>query len=348
MRFGKEVLGVSAGLALCVVLGGCGGLSRTQLAAPLDARGVSAQVRAAGPAAPELRLTGEKQPAPEIPVVPLPLPPFEQRRPAAPPMPPATDPTPPPMNPMQPPVNPMPPVGVNGLDNVRRLHARAAERVATMDSYIVRLTRREVVNGEQKPEEIMLFKFRAVPWSVYFKWLGEQGRGREVLYVKGQYDDKLQMRLAAGDMPLAPAGKRMALSPDNALVRSSSRHPITEAGLCASVDRIGRLLAGIDRHDPRAGSFTDLGQITRPEFAKPVAAVEHHIPPGVEPELPRGGRRLYGFDPDSGLPTLIVTRDHTGREVEYYFHDRLQFPVHLDDSDFNPDRLWCTPGRRSQ
>jgi hypothetical protein len=348
MRFGKEVLGVGAGLALCVVLGGCGGLSRSQLAAPLDARGVSAQVRATAPGPPELRLTGAAQPAPEIPVVPLPLPPYEQRRPAGPPMPPATDPTPPPANPIQPPVNPMMPPAANGLENIRRLQARAAERVGTMDSYIVRLTRREVVNGEQKPEEIMLFKFRNSPWSVYFKWLGEQGHGREVVYVKGQYEDKLHTRLAAGDMPLAPAGKRMALSPDNVLVRSASRHPITEAGLAASVDRLGRLLAGIDRHDPRAGSFTDLGQINRAEFGRPVAAIEHQIPPGVEPELPRGGRRLYGFDPDSGLPTLIVTRDHTGREVEYYFHDRLQFPVHLDDSDFNPDLLWANPPRRGQ
>jgi hypothetical protein len=37
---------------------------------------------------------------------------------------------------------------------------------------------------------------------------------------------------------------------------------------------------------------------------------------------------------------LLVTRDDRGQEVEYYHYDRLQFPVRLDDADFNPDRLW--------
>jgi len=45
-----------------------------------------------------------------------------------------------------------------------------------MDSYIARLTRREQVNGKKQPEEIILFKFRQQPWSVYFKWLGESKR----------------------------------------------------------------------------------------------------------------------------------------------------------------------------
>ena len=59
-----------------------------------------------------------------------------------------------------------------------------------------------------------------------------------------------------------------------------------------------------------------------------------------DPSLPRGGRRYYFFHPDSQLPTLIVAKDDRGREVEYYFHDRLLSNVKLDDDDFDPDRLW--------
>jgi hypothetical protein len=326
MRLGKEALCLSSGLTLCLLLGGCIGLTRSPLAAPLDARGVSAQPQ------------GEAPPKREVPLVPLPVPP--QARPTA--APPSV--VAPPMPPVVPvPPEPMPSPAVNGLDNIRRLQTRAAERIATMDSYIVRLSRREVVRGEQKPEEVILFTFRNAPWSVYFKWLGPNGRGREVLYVKGQHDNKIHTKLAAGDMPLAPAGKRMALSPDNILVRNASRHPITEAGLAASTERIGRILTAVERNEPKAGTLVDLGAIDRPEFSRPVAAIEHHIPPGIEAELQRGGRRLYCFDPETGLPTLLVTRDHTGREVEYYFHDRLQFPVRLDDNDFHPDRLWGKP-----
>jgi hypothetical protein len=74
-----------------------------------------------------------------------------------------------------------------------------------------------------------------------------------------------------------------------------------------------------------------------------VPAAEHVIPPGVEDGLPRGGRRLYFFDPDHHLPLLVITRDDKGQEVEYYLHDRLQADVHLDDDDFNPDKLWSAP-----
>src|SRR5262249_61956774 len=105
----------------------------------------------------------------------------------------------------------------------------------TMDPYLVRLPRREAKGGKLSPEEIMLMKFRKEPFSVYFKWLGEEGKGREVVYVKGRYEGKLHPLLAAGDMPLAKAGSRMALAPDSFLVRSACRHPITQAGIGSTI-----------------------------------------------------------------------------------------------------------------
>jgi hypothetical protein len=348
MRFGKEAACVGAGLVLCVMLGGCVGFGDVPLGAPADSRGFTPRPRPT-PVVPDLRIPADATAKADIPVVPLPIPPqartpvqptAEQKpdppRPPAPgpalPMPPATD---------QAPAPPTPPVV--GMDNVRRVFKLAADRCDGMDSYIARLTRREQVRGENKPEEVMLFKFRKEPWSVYFKWLGPTGRGREALFVSGQYDNKIQTLLAAGDMPLAPAGKRMSLAPDSILVRTASRHPITEAGLCASVERLGRVLDAVDRGDQRRGTLNDLGNVTRPEFGRAVSAVEHVLPPGYDANLPRGGRCTYYFDPDIHLPTLVILRDHTGQEVEYYFYDRLQFPVRLDDSDFNPDKLWGRP-----
>ena len=37
---------------------------------------------------------------------------------------------------------------------------------------------------------------------------------------------------------------------------------------------------------------------------------------------------------------LVITRDETDHEVEYYCYDHFQYPVKLDDDDFNPDKLW--------
>ena len=51
------------------------------------------------------------------------------------------------------------------------------------------------------------------------------------------------------------------------------------------------------------------------------------------------------FDPNHRLPVLVLTYDEQAHEVEYYCYDRIQFPVKLDDEDFNPEKLWPSPKR---
>ena len=346
MRMGKEAAVLGTGLMLVLVVAGCGGPIAPPLASPLDARqNTPGQRPLTG--APDLRIPGDAlASAGDIPVVPVPYP--LDRPTAAPSVIRASAPPTTPIVPaaMQTPAAAPPAPAATGIDNMRRLYRLAAERYERMDSYISRLTRREMLRGDMKETEVILFKFRKQPFSLYFKWLGTNGAGREVIYVKGQYEDKIHSLLAAGDMPLAPAGKRMALSPDSIFVRNASRHPITEAGVGASLERIGKILEAMTRSDNRLGTLTDLGLIERPEFARPVAAIEQAIPEGQEAELPRGGRRLYCFDPDNNLPVLLSTRDPRGQEVEYYFYDRIQFPVRLDDNDFNPDKLWAKQAPR--
>jgi hypothetical protein len=168
-----------------------------------------------------------------------------------------------------------------------------------------------------------------------------------VIYVKGRYADKIHTKLAAGDAPLIPAGTRWAVAPDSTLARAASRHPITDAGICHCIESLATLLDAQDRGDRRQGTVTAIAPQRRPEYTQPVETLERLIPPGVEPELPRGGRRLLCFDPDWQLPMLVITYDNAGREVEYYRYDRLQAPLNLDDDDFNPDKQWGNPGAKA-
>jgi hypothetical protein len=335
-----------------------------------------------GDPVPDLRIRGDQvAQGKDIPVVPLPSiprgssetirPPAKPNPPAGPIMPvgatapasPRSDVPPPPANPLPLPAPPASPPEVSPAnpaptatdvgpaapkgDAIKRLQQQAVEAYAGMDSYIARLTRREVVNGKAKPEEVMLFKFRKQPWSVYFKWLGDEGKGREVVYVKGAYENKLHTLLANGDMPalLMPPDHRMALAVDSTLVRSASRHSITEAGIGHCIEHLARIIEGVERGDKKLGTVADLGLQKRPEYPKPLPMIEHAVPPGLEPGLPRGGKRLYGFDPDNHLPVLVVTRDDKGQEVEYYRYDCILFPVKLDADDFDPDKLWKAPKR---
>jgi Protein of unknown function (DUF1571) len=235
---------------------------------------------------------------------------------------------------------PTPPAPAPESDPLRRLARDAAAAYAKHGCYIARLRRREFVQGKQKPEEVLIFKFRERPYSVHFKWLGEEGKGREVVYVRGQGDDKLHILTAAGDIPFAPAGRRLDLSPDSLLVRSASRYPITEAGIGAMITRFGRTLDAAGRPGGEGVVLKYVGPVQRPEYGVPLEEVECQFPPGREPDIPQGGRRLVFFDSATKFPVLSMTYDTAGREVDYYCFDRFQLDVHLDDDDFRPEKLW--------
>jgi hypothetical protein len=228
---------------------------------------------------------------------------------------------------------------------LRRLHRLAAAEYARMDGYVVRLTRREQVNGKDQPKEVLKLCFRKEPWSVHLTWLEGDAKGREVVYVKGRYDNKLHTRLGPndGNLLMRP-GSRLALEPDSPMVRNSSRHSITEAGVGALIARFGSLVEAGEKGDKTRGTLTYLGPQKRPEFDAPLEAAEQAIPAGADKDLPRGGRRLWMFDAGKNhLPALVITTDDRGREVEYYLHDRYIYPVTFDDKDFDPDKLWGKP-----
>ncbi len=223
---------------------------------------------------------------------------------------------------------------------LRALHQRAMVKWATIDGYACRMRRREVVAGQQKPEELVEAHFRKEPFSVYLKWLGPEAKGREVIYVQGQYGNQIHTLTAAGDIVFVSPGTRIKIAPDSMFVKNKSRYAITEAGVGSLIERFGKLVAAVEHNDTKAGTAKYLGQLKRKEFEDKVEVVLQSIPPGAEPQLPGGGQRLWCFDPDHGLPVLIVTHDETNREVEYYCHDRFEFPPRYPDEHFDPDRRW--------
>lgn len=320
-------------MGACLLLAGCA--ERRWLHAP--ATGFARPDPTVAPAA---RLQAPT-PALSIPDPPRPLA-QEKPRAAGPALTPAVnpDPKPQPANEQPAPVRPSREAGVDPEAPLRDLLNKAVKTYGGMDSYLLRLRRREMVGDQKMPEEVMLLKHRQDPFSVYFKWLGPEGKGREVVYVKGHYGNQLHVRLAAGDILFMPAGKRMSFALDSSLVRAKSRYPITEAGLGPLIARFGRLVEAIEKGDPGQGTGKYLGQVKRPEYEEALHVVLQTMPPKCDPALPRGGQRHWFFDRELHLPMLVITHDDAGREVEYYCHDRLQSPVGLERDDFNPDVIW--------
>jgi hypothetical protein len=218
------------------------------------------------------------------------------------------------------------------------IYQRAVQRFAGMDSYIYRLKRREVVNGKKQPEELIRVSVRKEPFSVHLKWLGNEGKGRETIFVRGKYKDRMQVLLGAND-PFSSLMSRTTIAPDDPMARARSRYPITETGFGPLIARFGQLAAANDKGDVSGGKATYLGQVERPEFTEMLDTVHQLLQPGSDPQFPNGGQRWWFFDAKTGLPALVIAHDPTG-EVEYYCHDNILGPAHLEDDDFNPDRLW--------
>lgn len=228
-------------------------------------------------------------------------------------------------------------------NELKAIHERAVTCYAKIDAFEARLTRREVVNNREQPKEVLHFQYRKSPLSVRMKWIGTEGQGREVLFVQGKYDNKMQILPARSDTaPLPPF--KMAYSPDDPMIQSKSRHDIRQAGFAEAITHLGVILNRIDRSPSESKRLRALGAVQRPEFTSPMEGIEELLPAGEDRAFPRGGRRLYFFDttpssPSAGLPVLVIAYDEKNREVEYYCFDRFMYPVKLDDLDFDVKSL---------
>lgn len=254
-------------------------------------------------------------------------------------MPIAADDPPPTINPPPMPIAPeTTSAGGTAAQTLRRLADEALKAERSLDNYCVRLRRRVRTGDNAGATELMMLKQRRVPFSLHLKWLGDQAQGREILFVKGRFEDKVQILTGRGD--LLGTHLRLAFSPDSAIVRAKLTYDIHETGFAAAVKHFTIAIAAMERKAADAGTVQYRGRQMRPELPSELESAVHQLPAGVDPLFPRGGARFYYFDIKTGLPVIVQSFDEAKREVEYYCFDRLQNPIGLDDSDFDPAHLW--------
>jgi hypothetical protein len=229
------------------------------------------------------------------------------------------------------------------LSAVRAIHRLASERFAGTPAYLCRFQRREQVDGKQRPEELILFKYRLEPGSIYMRWLGNEAKNRELVCVAGQNGAMVHVLPGINDSIIPPGnGRQIVTRPDSSKGLGSERYPVSETGIGAMIDRFGKVVEAVGRKSQNVGSLKYLGAVKRPEFEAPLDAVMQVILPGTDQELLKGGQRFWYFDKSLRFPVLVIAQDTQGQEVEYYCFDRFLFPGRLEDEEFNPSNL----GRR--
>jgi hypothetical protein len=223
------------------------------------------------------------------------------------------------------------------------LHRLAAERLAATPAYVARLRRREVVGQVQRPEEVILLKYRQEPASLAMRWLSAEAKDRELVWIKSPPTGRIYLAPARSDTGnLAPPGRRTLVLADGPQGLGTDRYPVGETGVAGLVDRFCRLVDAVERGDPRVGTVKYLGKVKRAEREAPLDAVLHVVLPGYDSGLPKGGQRLWYFDSSLRFPVLVIATDHASREVEYYFLDDFLFPTRIGEEEFTPANL----GRR--
>jgi hypothetical protein len=228
------------------------------------------------------------------------------------------------------------------LAAVQKLVESAARKWAEVEDFEARLVKKEVVNGKQMPRDEVLFRYRRQPLSVYMKTLSEAGQGREVMYVKGQFGDKLHIVTGKGDNALVGAGYKTELDPDSRMATQRSRQKVTEAGFGRPIAGLQQAIAAAESGKPVV--LKSLGAVRRSEYPEPLEGVELTLRPGQDPSMPKGGKRQFFFDSNPGspsylLPVLVTAQEPDGREVEYYCFDRFRLPANFPLNDWHPDRL---------
>lgn len=103
---------------------------------------------------------------------------------------------------------------------------KAATILEQLPGYTATFSKQELVADELGDQQVMRLKVRHEPFSVYMKWTVGH-KGRELLYVDGQNDGRMLVKLGGWKSRL-PALK---LDPAGSMAMKESRYPITKAGL---------------------------------------------------------------------------------------------------------------------
>lgn len=123
--------------------------------------------------------------------------------------------------------------GRNALLMQILLLEKGQRNIEAVPDYTATLHKQERIDGVLREPSFMQVKIRHSPFSVYMKWLEGEDPGREVLYVEGENNDEMLIKLGGVKGRMMPTLK---LDPNGDLAMKEARYPITTVGLKNAID----------------------------------------------------------------------------------------------------------------
>lgn len=217
----------------------------------------------------------------------------------------------------------------------------ARHKLQDFHDYTCTFTKQERVDGQDLSDvQTMQLKLRHQPFSVYMKWEEGGDKGREVLYVDGQYDNKMLVKLGGFKGRLLP---HLKLDPTGSLAMGETRHPVIEMGLL----QLTELTLSYRRRDMSNLDKLKWKMIEGETFAdRPCICFQiDYLSQAYEPVYKRS---VVWFDLEYSIPVCVKnygwieeTEGLDGEEyeqaalIEMYGYSGLNFGSKLADADFD-------------
>jgi hypothetical protein len=213
-------------------------------------------------------------------------------------------------------------------------------RLTDVPDYTCTFYKQERIGSDLSDGQFIELKMRHKPFSVYMKWLNGE-KGRELLYVDGEQDNKMIVHPGGWKARLVPAIK---LEPDSSLAMAESRHPVTMVGLIKLCDEIiVRRKSELEHKCPVRCQLTEnetanerpcycfvstyLDRKTSEEYRKSIQYIDREwlLPICVKNFAWPEGQQTYANDAALDEATLI----------EHYAYSELQLNQQLANDDFD-------------
>jgi hypothetical protein len=130
------------------------------------------------------------------------------------------------------------PVGANAaaspMDEPIRLITEAKKAMDGVKDYSCVLVKKEKMGDKSPVENVISMRIRSDPFSVDLRWMEPKSFvGQEACYIAGKNDGRMRVKSAGllGNLGF------LALEPDDARARATSKHAITESGLATMIDQ---------------------------------------------------------------------------------------------------------------
>lgn len=102
-------------------------------------------------------------------------------------------------------------------------------------AYTATFYKKERIGGSLSDDQFISLKLRNEPFSVYMKWIKGNDEGQEILYVDGENDNEMLVKVGGVGGRMLPALK---LDPHGSMAMSKARYPVTKLGFKQMLEEI--------------------------------------------------------------------------------------------------------------